>query len=45
MPFNRLQTMQGMISAFDASRVVLTAAENRPMNIAVPVILYLGNLT
>ena len=31
--------------AFDASRVVLTAAENRPMNIAVPVILYLGNLT
>ena len=31
--------------AFDASRVVPTAAENRPMNIAVPVILYLGNLT
>ena len=26
----------------DASRVVPTAGENRPVNIAVPVILYLG---
>ena len=33
-------TMQGI--DFDASHAVPTAAENRPVNIAVPVILYLG---
>lgn len=26
----------------DASRAVLTAEENRPVNVALPVILYLG---
>ena len=29
-------------AVFDASHAVPTAAENRPVNIAVPVILYLG---
>lgn len=29
--------------SMDAARVVPTAAENYPMNIAVPVLLYLGN--
>ena len=33
-------TMQGI--GFDASHAVPTAAENRPVNIAVPIILYLG---
>ena len=33
-------TMQGI--DFDASHAVPTAAENRPVNIAVPIILYLG---
>lgn len=29
-------------ASFNASRVVPTAEENRPVNVAVPVILYLG---
>lgn len=33
-------TMQGI--TFDASRIVPTATENRPVNVAIPVILYLG---
>ena len=33
-------TMQGI--TFDASCVVPTAEENRPVNVAIPVILYLG---
>ena len=28
---------------FAASRVVLTAEENRPVNVAVPMIIYIGN--
>ena len=32
--------MQGI--TFDASRIVPTATENRPVNVAIPVILYLG---
>ena len=35
-----VNTYGGLV--FDASHVVPTAAENRPVNIAVPVILYLG---
>ena len=32
--------MQGI--TLDASRIVPTATENRPVNVAIPVILYLG---
>ena len=35
-----VNTYGGLV--FDASHAVPTAAENRPVNIAVPVILYLG---
>ena len=35
-----VSTYGGLV--FDASHAVPTAAENRPVNIAVPVILYLG---
>ena len=34
--------LKGYRSDMDASRVVLTAEENRPVNVALPVILYLG---
>ena len=37
---NSKSTMQGI--TFDASRIVPTATENRPVNVAIPVILYLG---
>ena len=34
--------LKGYRSDMDASRVVLTAEENRPVNVALPVCIYLG---